>query len=147
MVSNQTDARAAASTLSMALFLPTTLLLLVPPLLVRERTDRPQRRPRAMFRPWIDVLRNPSARRLLGVWGLDQAAFAVQGILAPYFIIYVLKRPDLIGVVPLAFFLPSTLTIPLWTVLSRRLGKRETSMVAMAFAAAGFGGVWFVATP
>ena len=144
LISNAPDPRAAASTLSKALFVPTTLLLLIPPLLVRERTDRPQRRTRALFRPWVDVLQNPSARRLLGVWGLDQAAFAVQGILAPFFIIYVLKRPDLIGVIPLAFFLPSTLTVPLWTVLSRRLGKRETSMIAMALATAGFGGVWFV---
>jgi Na+/melibiose symporter-like transporter len=144
IISTATAPRAAASTLSRALLLPTTLLLLLTPLLVRERTDRAWAKPRTAFRTWVDVFRNSSGRRLLAVWGLDQTAFAVQGVLAPFFIVYILKRPDLIGIIPLAFFIPSTLTVPIWIAASRRLGKRETSMIAMALAGIGFGGTWLV---
>lgn len=143
-ISTAEEPRAAGAELALLLLLPLLLVLAVPPVFLRERPLRAKARPSAPFRSMVDIFRNPRARRLISVWGLDQVGFALAGVTGPYFMIYILERPDLIGFVPLAFFLPANLTMPLWVRAARRFGKKDTWLVAMFLSALGFGAVAFV---
>jgi GPH family glycoside/pentoside/hexuronide:cation symporter len=143
-ISTADDPRDAGARLGLILVLPTLLVLWVPPVFLRERSRPAGTRPFAPFRAMVDIYRNRRARRLMSVWGLVQVAFALTGITAPYFMIYILERPDLIGFVPFAFFLPASFTMPFWVRMARRFGKRNTWLAAMSLSAVGFGAVAFV---
>lgn len=143
-IATSNEPRDAGAGLALVLVLPVLLVLWVPPVFLRERNPRAVARRFAPFRAMGYVYRNRSARRLISVWGLEQVAFALTGISAPYFIIYILERPDLIGFVPFAFFLPANFTMPFWVRMARRFGKRNTWIVGMVASAAGYGAVAFV---
>ena len=72
------------------------------------------------------------------------AGTSVLGIVAPYLIVYVVKRPDLIGPLPGLFLVSSILSIPLWVRASKRFGKRDAWIVAMVGLASFFGSSIFV---
>ena len=66
------------------------------------------------------------------------------GTMGPYIAEYLLRRPDAVGMIPAAYVISGVVSIPLWVLLSRRVGKRETWMMAMLLAASAFAGIWFV---
>jgi GPH family glycoside/pentoside/hexuronide:cation symporter len=90
------------------------------------------------------VLSTSAARRLLAVQFIEAAGVGAMGTMAPYIAEYLLRRPDAVGVLPGAYVVAGVVTIPAWVVISRRIGPRETWMIAMLLAAAAFGGIWFV---
>jgi GPH family glycoside/pentoside/hexuronide:cation symporter len=144
VVTNAEDPRAAVSEL-VAFGLPLGIaVLLLPPLLIRERAEYQGRGADSSFRALADVLRNPHARLLLAVNFIEMMAAGVLGVLSPYLVEYVLKRPDLIGPLPAVFVVCSVGSIPLWVRLSRRFGKRDTWIAAMIGTALSFGGMFFV---
>ena len=96
-VENAPDPRSAAITLASLAVLATSLVLLVPPAFVRERQEYQGRGAQNSFRAMADVLRNPHARLLLIVVFIEMSGAGVLGILSPYLVVYILKRPDLIG--------------------------------------------------
>lgn len=121
-----------------------SVILLIPPSLLRERPEHQGRggdSPHAALR---DVFRNPHARRLLSVWFVNALGTGVLGILAPYLTQYVLRRPDLTGWVPAFFVISSVASIPFWVWLSRRFGKREVWVVALFGTSLFFGATFFV---
>jgi Na+/melibiose symporter-like transporter len=87
----------------------------------------------------VAVLRNAHARRLLGVQFVDSLGVGVLGVLGPYLAQYVVRRPDLIGVLPAVYTLCLLASIPLWVVVSRRTGKREAWTIAMLGMGLSFG--------
>ena len=120
------------------------LVLLIPPGLVRERAEYQGRGAERPFRALGDVLRNPHARLFLLVHTIEMMGSGVLGILSPYMIEYVLKRPDLIGPLPAVYVVCSAVSIPLWVRLSRRFGKRNTWMVAMVVTGLSFGATFLI---
>jgi GPH family glycoside/pentoside/hexuronide:cation symporter len=138
------DPRSAAGQLAMA-FVPFALLvLLIPPLRVRERPEYQGKGSENPIRALKDVLTNEYARRLLAVQFIQMLGIGVIGVLAPYQFQYVLRRPDLIGPLPALFFLFSVASIAVWVRLSRRYGKRDVWVVAMLIAGVAFGFTFFV---
>jgi GPH family glycoside/pentoside/hexuronide:cation symporter len=141
---NAEDPRAAAAWLAIPSAIVAGLLLLVTPLFLRE----PER-------PWVsgggglvtsfrDVFSTSAARRLLAVQFIEAAGVGAVGTMAPYIAEYLLRQPEAVGVLPAAYVIAGVLSIPIWVLLSRRFGKRETWMMAMLLAASAFAGVWFV---
>ncbi len=143
-VENAEDSRAAATWFAWVSILVMTIVLLIPPFCVRERPENYGRGGQSSFRAMADVLRNPHARLLLAVTFVEIAGTSVLGIVAPYLIVYVLKRPDLIGPLPGLFLVSSIVSIPLWVRASRRFGKRDVWIVAMVGLASFFGASFFV---
>jgi GPH family glycoside/pentoside/hexuronide:cation symporter len=91
-------------------------------------------------RPWQairDVLGNAHARLLLTVYFIESLGGAVIGVLTPYMGRYVLHMPwpSLV----LTYMLAMTLTLPLWSPLARRLGKKHLWLFSMVGTALGFG--------
>lgn len=128
--------REAAARIALLLALAAAVLLPLPALLLREPARAPA--PASRLGALRDVLRNPDGRRVLGVWGVDQLGLAVQGIVAPYFAIHLMRRADLVGVVPVFFLLPSVLSIPVWVALAGRLGRRRTWRLSMVASSVAF---------
>lgn len=144
IVTNSAEPRATAALLATVASVGVAGILLVPPVALRER---PEYQGRVASRPWAamrSVLRNPHARLLVTVQFIEMTGAGVLGVLSPYVVVYVLKRPELIGPLPAIFIACSVLSIPLWVRASRRFGKRQVwvgAMVAFAFA---FGSTVFV---
>jgi len=118
-VINASDPRAALGPV-VAVGLGLGLLLLIPPLLVKER------------------------RLLLFVQFVEMAGAGVLGILSPYMMKYILKRPDLVGILPAIFVVFSVASIPVWVRLMRKYGKRNVWVVSMVLFAFSFGAIAFV---
>ena len=78
-----------------------------------------------------DIVANPGARRLLAIWFLAQLGMSAQGVIAPYMSIYVLKRPDLMGVMPALFIGPLICSVPLWIALAGKFGRKRVWLASM----------------
>jgi Na+/melibiose symporter-like transporter len=137
-VVNSPEPRAAAANLAGAGALVMAVLLLVPPLAMRERAGHLGRGATHPLLAARDVVANPQARRLLGVWFVDQIGLSAQGAVAPFMAIYVLQRPDLVGVLPACFIVPMILSVPFWIRVAGRYGSRGTWSAAMFGAALAY---------
>lgn len=143
-VTNSSDQRAAAAFVvgsSLAIF---AAILLVPPLFLRERVEYQVRAPAHPFRALLDVLRNPYARIVLFVQFIDSLGMGILGVIAPYFAQYVMKRPDLIAVMPVFFVVASVASVPVWVLVSKRIGKKATWLISMVMTGISFGSQFFV---
>jgi len=139
-----TDPQRAAAELALPAVVACALVLLIPPLCLRE--------PRAGAVPggpgiasaFRDVVSTRAARLLLLVWFVENAGFGAVGTMGPYLSEYVLRRPDMVGLLSGSYVVAGVLSIPVWVRISRSAGKRDTWLAAMALAAFSFGGLWFV---
>ena len=140
-VMNATDSRAAASNVAMGVAAALPFILLVPPLRLRERTDYQGRGATDPFGAFRDVLSNPHARLLLTVQFCQLAGSGVLGLMAPYLMRYVVKRPDLVGVVPGIFVVFTIVAIPVWLRVARRTGKKRAWIAGLFGSGLSFGAV------
>jgi GPH family glycoside/pentoside/hexuronide:cation symporter len=138
------DPRSAAARLVVGWVVVMAAVLLIPPLLLRERPEHQGRGGQSSFRAMGDVLRSRHARRLLFAQFVQMLGTGVIGILSPYLTIYILRRPELIGPLPAVFVVFSVASIPVWVRLSRRFGKRDAWAASLVGAAVAFSGVFFV---
>jgi sugar (glycoside-pentoside-hexuronide) transporter len=91
-----------------------------------------------------DVWKNSYARMLLAVYFLEQLGVGGIGVLAPYVLTYVLKSPDLLNEMLIAYMVPTLISIPIWMRLSSRYEKRRLWQLALGLSAVGFGALFFV---
>ncbi|MGH0029654.1 MAG: MFS transporter [Myxococcota bacterium] len=142
IVANAADPRRAAGELAWIVALVMVALLCLPVWALRERPEfqgRPMANP---LRATGDVLANPLARRLLAIWFITQLGMSSQGVIAPYMSTYVLKRPDLMGVMPAIFIAPLILSVPLWIHLARRFGRKRVWLASMLGASVSYAGLF-----
>lgn len=143
-VQNAESSRAAAGMLVYLVLPLTAMVMLVPPVLLRERPEfqgRGARDPRDAMR---DVWRNPHARVLLIVLFIEALGGAVLGVLAPFVAKYVLKMPEAVALLPGFYVFATIASLPIWVRLSRRFGKPRTWLVGMVGGALAFGSTVFV---
>ena len=65
-------------------------------------------------------------------------------VLAPFFMAYVIERPEMTGMIFVPYTVSQFLVIPVWSALSRRVGKKLTWLVGMAIGALGYSTLFFV---
>jgi Na+/melibiose symporter-like transporter len=131
----QEDARGGAGAVAVGAALVAFLLLMVPPLAVRERAEYRDRGSRSVRSAMRGLWRIPQSRILILVWLIEHMGTGVLGAVSPFFAQYVLDRPDLVAALPVAFFVPSVVSVPLWVRVSRQVGKVvawRVSMLGMA---------------
>jgi GPH family glycoside/pentoside/hexuronide:cation symporter len=139
---NAADPRAAAARLAVPAAVVAALALAVTPLALREPARPGRAGGPGMAAAFRDVFSTDAARRLIAVNFIEAAGVGAVGTMAPYVAEYVLRRPDVVGLLPASYVISGVVAIPLWVLISRRYGKRETWMVAMVLAAASFGAMW-----
>jgi GPH family glycoside/pentoside/hexuronide:cation symporter len=91
-----------------------------------------------------DVLANPHARLLLTVQFCQLAGSGVLGLMAPYLMRYVVKRPDLVGVMPGIFVVFTIVSIPIWLQITRRVGKKSAWIAGLFGSGLSFGAILMV---
>lgn len=106
---------------------------------IRERPDYQGRGGEDLRSAFWDVFRNPHARLLLIMYGIESFGAATTGILSVYITQYVVKAPQAFYIVVLLFYVvPSFTLAPLWSRVSRRTGKRRLWLWSMAIAAVAY---------
>ncbi len=143
-VMNAEDSRLAASHLSIAVAAVLPFILLVPPLRLREKMEYQGRGATSSLAAMRDVLANPHARLLLTVQFCQLAGSGVLGLMAPYLMRYVVKRPDLVGVMPGIFVVFTILSIPIWLRITRRVGKKNAWLAGLFGSGLSFGSILMV---
>ena len=120
------------------------VFLSIPPALLRERVEYQGRGAERPLQAMKDVLANPHARLLLVAQFVQLLGSSVIGILSPFVFQYVLGRTDLIAVLPAVFVLSSMASVPLWVVVSRRIGKSPAWRIGMLTFGAAIGSFFFI---
>ncbi len=141
---NAEDPRGTAAAMAIPAALVGMLVLAITPLLLREPTVSGARGGRGLLPALRDVVSTRPARLLLFVYFVESAGVGAVGTLAPYIAEYLLRRPDVVGLLPAAYVISGVISIPIWVRISRSFGKRDTWLAAMVLAAGAFGGMWFV---
>jgi GPH family glycoside/pentoside/hexuronide:cation symporter len=141
---NADEPRSAAARLAVPAALAAAALLAVTPLLLRERARPDRSGGRGLWPAFRDVLATRAARRLLAVQFIEAIGVGAVGTMAPFIAEYLLRRPEVVGLLPAAYVISGVLAIPLWVRASRTWGKRDTWVAAMWIAAAAFAGIWAV---
>ena len=133
------DKRALAFPLAVAIALGAGLITALGIARLRERPEYQGRGGEDLRRVFRDVFRNPHARILLIIYGIEHFGAATTGILSVYIMQYIVKAPQQLYVVVLLFYIvPSFLLGPLWSRLSKRLGKRRLWLWGMSVAAVAY---------
>jgi GPH family glycoside/pentoside/hexuronide:cation symporter len=139
------DVRTTAVVVATAAGVLTALLTVWTVVRMRERPEfqgRGAANPYAAFR---DIWRNPHARLLLVVFGIESLGAATIGALTLYVAQYVLKRPTIGPPAIAVYMLASILFVPVWLPLSRRFGKKVLWLASMLLTAVSFGSMVFLA--
>ncbi len=108
-----------------------------------ERADYAGRGGEQLGRSLADVWRNPHARLLLFVFFLESLGAGAIGVLAPYLMTYVMKTPDLLNEMLIAYMVPALVSIPFWVRLGNHFEKRRLWQFALAMNGLGFGALFF----
>lgn len=128
---NAEDPRSMARMVAVAIALLATVLVLFAAWKVRERAEFQGRGGPNPWRSFGDVLANPHSRILIGVFFLEQLGFAALVALLPYLSDYVLNTPGRTGLYLFAAIGSALISIPLWVMLSRHLGKKPIWMFSI----------------
>jgi len=124
------------------LFLPIVVLFSLPTLLGAGPSVHPPvvHGERNAFIAFFAPLKNPLFRRLLLVFVVNGAALGVAVTVMLFYVEHVLKGTNKhAGMILLTYFFAGAVSVPLWLLLSRRLGKAGAWFVGMILTAIAMG--------
>ena len=111
---------------------------------LRERPEFQGRGAAHPYRAFRDVFRNPHARLLLFVFGIESLGAATIGVLTPYVAEYVVKRPEVGPPAIALYMIANVVFVGVWLPLSRRFGKKALWLGSMVLTAVSFGAMMFL---
>ena len=138
------DVHRTVLVLAIAAGLATALATVWTVIRMRERPEFQGRGASHPYRAFRDVVRNPHARLLLLVFGIESLGAATIGVLTPYVAQYVLRRPEVAPPIIAVYMVANIAFVPVWLPLSRRFGKKALWLASMLLTAASFGAMIFL---
>jgi GPH family glycoside/pentoside/hexuronide:cation symporter len=138
------DPRRAAFGLALAIGVALAATTLLAVARLRERAEHQGRGGRNPWRAFADVWRNPHARLLLLVFGIENFGTALLAVLIAYVMQYVYGLAAYTTTFMLLYFVPAILFVPVWIRLSRRFGKRNLWVFSMSMMTVAFCGLALV---
>jgi GPH family glycoside/pentoside/hexuronide:cation symporter len=138
------DPRRTAFAISLAIGVALAAPALLAVARLRERVEHQGRGATNPWKAFADVWRNPHARLLLFVFGIENFGTAVLAVLIAYVMEYVYALEQYTITFMLLYFVPAILFVPVWIRLSRRFGKRNLWIFSMAMMTLAFAGLAFV---
>ncbi|MCB1683966.1 MAG: MFS transporter [Pseudomonadales bacterium] len=112
-----------------------------------EKAEHQGRGSSNVFKSFFDVFRNPHARVLLVVFGVETYGLASVFTLTPYLVAYVFPLEALLVAVMLTYALPQVLFTPVWMWLAGRFGKQRVWTTALLCASVPFVGFYLLESP
>lgn len=137
------DVRGTVFRLTAAIATFTAVAVIWSALRLEERAELQGKGPQAVLGAYRDILGNPHARLLLLVFFIESLGGATIGVLTPYMSDYVIgdiSFPLVVG----TYMVAQTLSVPVWTPLSRTFGKKVLWLFSMLVTSLGFGCFFFV---
>jgi len=113
-------------------------------LLPREPIGSEGRGGRNLFTAMRDVARNPHARILLFVFFIESFGVGGTSVMAPYVVKYVIKLEGILGIVLMAYVVPTALSIPVWVWLAQHFERHKLWMISMGMSAIGYASLIFL---
>jgi len=136
--------RATAWGLAVAVAPVTVGLTLIPFFVLRERPDYRHRGAGSFLSAFGDVGRNPHARVLLLVFGIETFGTATLASLVVFVTQYVLRQPEMTPWFFLAYTVPAIAFVPVWVRLARPVGKKRLWTASMAALSLVFSSLFLV---
>ncbi len=130
-LSSAADPRSDARQFAAIAAVVTAVSMLFTGIFIRERPDYQGRGSSEPFGAFREVLGNPHARVLLGVFFLQQIGVGAITFMAAYYAEYILNEPGSLAPMMGLLFATSLLSIPLWISLGQRFDKKPLLMIAM----------------
>lgn len=141
------DKRSFAFLLSMVAGVVVAAVVLVSTRLLPERADFQGRGGKHVVGSFVDIFKNPHARLLLIIYGIETFGAASIGMLVPYLVEYVVPMKALMVPLLVVYTLPQFLLTPMWIQLSRRVGKKPLWLFAMVLSGLAFGAFVLIDEP
>ena len=138
------DPRRTAFLLALAIGVAFALSTLLAVARLREPASHQGRGGRNPWRAFADVWRNPHARLLFLVFGIETFGTAILSVMVAYVMKYVYDLEHYTTAFMLLYFVPAILFVPVWIRLSRRFGKRNLWIFSMSMLTIAFAGLAFV---
>ncbi len=135
----ETDVRALAEELALLAVAIMSVFLIFAVLRLRERPEFQGRMTSAPFSAFKDVWQNKHARLFIVVQFIENVGSAAIAALTLYVMQYVVGAPHLAVLVILTYFIPSSLSVPLWIPLARKFGKIRMWVISMIGTGVSFG--------
>ncbi len=130
-LSQSSDPRGDARIFAAVGAVVTTACMLLTGVRIRERSEFQGRGARRPFRAFAEVLRNPHARILLGVFFLQQVGVGAVTFMAAYYAQYIMGDPEIFAPMMGSLFVVSLLSIPVWVRMGQRYDKKSLLLVCM----------------
>lgn len=112
--------------------------------LLREPLGNRRRGDASNFAVMRGVWRNRYSRSLMTMIFIEHTGTGASMVVAPFLVTYVIGLPGRIGDVFLFYVGSSLLSLPLWVILARRLGKKPTWMIGLLMGITGYACLFFV---
>ena len=132
----------SGTSIAMAIFSATLILLAV-----QRLRERPEYQGRGGSRPLQaarDVWRNPHARRLFPVLILTELAFGCMIVSIPFASEHLYRNPGQTSLFLVCAIVPLALSIPIWAVVARRIGKKRAWLMGSVLSVLGFVSLCFL---
>ncbi len=142
--SSAEDARSAALWIAVAGGAAMSAMIFFAATRLPERADYSGRGSASIGKSFADVFRNPHARLLFIVYGVETFGAASVGMLAPYIMQYVVKAPHLTEVFVLVYIVPQFAFAPLWIRIARHFNKKSLWLFSMCCLVLGYGTMFFI---
>jgi GPH family glycoside/pentoside/hexuronide:cation symporter len=144
VITHADDKREAALALAILTGATAAVLVLASAFQIREPTSNVGRGARRSFQAARDVLANRHSRLLVVILLIESLGTATLGIMAPYYMQYVIGDEGAYPLMLLFHFVPSLLVIPVGVALSRRFGKKNLWAASMSCSGLAFGATVFL---
>ena len=135
----ETDVRALAEELALLAVAIMSVFLIFAVVRLKERPEFQGRMTSAPFSAFKDVWQNNHARLFIVVQFIENVGSAAIAALTLYVMQYVVGAPHLAVLVILTYFIPSSLSVPLWIPLAKKFGKIKMWVISMIGTGASFG--------
>ena len=135
----ETDVRALAEELALLAVAIMSVFLIFAVVRLKERPEFQGRMTSAPFSAFKDVWQNNHARLFIVVQFIENVGSAAIAALTLYVMQYVVGAPHLAVLVILTYFIPSSLSVPLWIPLAKKFGKIRMWVISMIGTGTSFG--------
>ena len=135
----ETDVRALAEELALLAVVVMGVFLIFAVFRLKERPEFQGRMTSTPFSAFKDVWQNGHARLFIVVQFIENVGSAAIAALTLYVMQYVVGAPHLAVLVILTYFVPSSLSVPLWIPLAKKFGKIRIWVISMIGTGVSFG--------
>ena len=147
LINSAEDKRQMAFMLSMIDGVSVAVLILYATSRLQERSDYQGRGGEGAYKSFVDTFRNPHARLLFLMYGIETFGISSVALITPYLVEYVIPMQAYMVLLLTAYVVPQFAFTPVFIWLSRKTGKKNLWLGAMIISGGMFSATYFLVEP